>query len=201
MKVYVIRHGRTRWNDERRLQGWEGVELTEEGVSQVKALAEKLKGLSPDAVYSSDLERAVQSARLLIQEAGWQAPHIVDPRLREIYHGSWEGRRASEFKDLAEKTGPGRFGPPDGEGFKKLASRLYQFLEDLRSTGYREVVIVGHQVTNAALKLLLLGYPPDHIVFDYLGHAMLSSLALLAQTGYNICQLMQTNSQAEEFEL
>ena len=201
MRVHLVRHGRTRWNDERRLQGWEGVELSEEGVAQIKALAQKLKGLKPDAVYSSDLERAVQSAKLLISEAGWDAPHIVDPRLREIYHGSWEGRRASEFKELAERVKPGEFGPPDGEGFRPLARRLAEFLEDLRGTGYREVVLVGHQVTNAALKLLLLGYPPEHPVFDYLAHAMLSSLALLAQTGYNICQLVQSNSQLEEFEL
>ena len=73
--VYLIRHGETSWNCEKRLQGQSDSPLTEEGIRQAKALAGRLSTISFDAVYSSDLERARQTVHIITSQTiyrNWQ---------------------------------------------------------------------------------------------------------------------------------
>src|SRR5581483_2208896 len=116
--LLLSRHGETDWNREGRWQGWADPPLNEVGREQARALAETLRTTAFDAVYSSDLRRAHETARIVA------APHgvavVTGPGLREIDVGSWSGLTRAEIE--------ARFGPdavrPDGETREQHAARV-----------------------------------------------------------------------------
>jgi broad specificity phosphatase PhoE len=87
--LLLVRHGETNWNAERRWQGHADVPLNERGREQARALAEQLAGESIDAIYSSDLSRARDTAEIV--GARLNVPVVVDADLREIDVGAVEG--------------------------------------------------------------------------------------------------------------
>ncbi|ANE47956.1 hypothetical protein SY83_18500 [Paenibacillus swuensis] len=92
-----IRHGLTRWNAEGRLQGQIDIELSEEGVLQAKALANRLSGEHWDAIVCSDLQRAAVTAKIVGKELGISENCITaDSRLRERAFGQLEGTTVAE---------------------------------------------------------------------------------------------------------
>jgi broad specificity phosphatase PhoE len=114
--VLLARHGETDWNRERRWQGWADPPLNELGRRQAAVLAERLRTTRLDAVYSSDLRRAHETAVLVATEHG--LPVVVDPELREIDVGSWSGLTRQE---IDERFGGER---PDGETREQHADRV-----------------------------------------------------------------------------
>ena len=92
------RHGQTRWNVEDRFQGHTDVDLDETGRDQAERSARLLAALQPQAVVSSDLRRAMDTALALSRYAG--VPVQEDPRLRETFGGSWQGLTVTEIRDL-----------------------------------------------------------------------------------------------------
>lgn len=100
MKIYLIRHGAVE-NPKQILYGrLPGFKLSKKGVAQVQKIAEELKNLNADIkkIYSSPLERAVQTAEIIAAELGVSKNDIIkDERLIEIDTGKWQGVRLSEF--------------------------------------------------------------------------------------------------------
>jgi probable phosphoglycerate mutase len=94
--IVLIRHGETAWNAERRLQGHIDIALNPEGVRQAEALAAALAGERFDAIVSSDLQRAHQTAQALARVQGM--PLHSDPTLRERCFGGFEGLRYAEIE-------------------------------------------------------------------------------------------------------
>jgi len=92
------RHGRTRWNLEERFQGHTDVELDETGVAQAERAARLLAALNPVAIVSSDLRRARDTAEALARIAAVAVKE--DPRLRETYGGTWQGRTVAEIRAM-----------------------------------------------------------------------------------------------------
>ncbi len=137
VELTLVRHGRTSWNAEHRLLGWTDVPLDEVGERQATLLGTMLSG-GFDGVWSSDLVRALATARL----AGWEP--VADARLREIDFGSLEGRRWDELnrahrEALANFDG---FRAPGGESAAALLRRVTDFL-DSRPPGSHLVVTHG----------------------------------------------------------
>lgn len=97
--LLLVRHGETDWNAERRWQGHTDVPLNERGRKQARALAEQIAAEPVDAVYSSDLRRARDTAAAVADRLG--LPVTVDPDLREIDVGSREGLTGDEVGDRA----------------------------------------------------------------------------------------------------
>lgn len=94
-EILLIRHGETDWNAERRLQGHLDIELNAEGVRQAALLAEALRGEHLDAIFSSDLRRARQTAQAV---AGTRnMPVQIETDLRERCYGAFEGLRYAEI--------------------------------------------------------------------------------------------------------
>ncbi|NLE98929.1 MAG: histidine phosphatase family protein [Propionibacterium sp.] len=96
-RLIVLRHGETQWNRERRMQGVADVELNDAGLAQAREAAEELAGYRFDAVYSSPLRRASETARIVAAPHG--LPLQLDARLSEINVGSWAGRTAEEVRE------------------------------------------------------------------------------------------------------
>ena len=92
------RHGQTRWNVEDRFQGHTDVDLDETGRDQAERAARLLAALEPQAIVSSDLLRAANTARALSRLTG--VPVEENPGLRETFGGSWQGLTVSQIRDL-----------------------------------------------------------------------------------------------------
>ena len=97
--LLLVRHGETDWNAERRWQGHADVPLNERGRAQARALAEQLGSEHIDAVYTSDLGRARETAEIVGACLG--IPIVVEPDLREIDVGPLEGLTAEEAQAFA----------------------------------------------------------------------------------------------------
>ena len=95
-EIFLIRHGETAWNAERRLQGHLDIPLNEEGMRQAAALARALAGESIDAIFSSDLSRAGSTAQAVAELHG--LPLHTDPALRERCFGAFEGLLYAELE-------------------------------------------------------------------------------------------------------
>lgn len=94
--LLLARHGETDWNAERRWQGHSDVPLNERGREQARQLAEELAGETVAAIYSSDLLRAHETARIVADRKGMDV--IVDRALRETNLGVWEGLTSTEIE-------------------------------------------------------------------------------------------------------
>jgi broad specificity phosphatase PhoE len=164
VRVCLIRHASTSWNEQGRIQGQTDVPLSPAGRAQ--AAAWRLPHAFGDAgCLTSPLERAHSTARLL----GFTDPPC-DPRLREMGWGSFEGRtlgelradRAAGMHDL-ESAGLD-FQPPGGETPRLVAARLAAVLRELAGTGRDHVLVTHKGVLRASLVLALdwdmLGKPP-----------------------------------------
>ncbi|MGA9173181.1 MAG: histidine phosphatase family protein [Thermoactinomyces sp.] len=95
-EVFLVRHGETEWNKEKRFQGHRDVPLSERGEKQAEQLAHYFKHHSFDAVYASDLLRARQTAERVANELGLPVTCLTE--LRERYVGEWEGLTLEEIK-------------------------------------------------------------------------------------------------------
>jgi broad specificity phosphatase PhoE len=89
VRLTLIRHGPTAWNAARRFQGRSDIPLSAQGRAHARALASALRLEGFDKVYSSDLGRALQTARAIAEASG--AEVVIDARLREFDFGRWEG--------------------------------------------------------------------------------------------------------------
>ncbi len=143
MKIALIRHGRTDWNAQGRVQGRVETSLSAEGRAHMAALAPPA-GFEHVRAFVSPQRRARETAALL----GIENP-IVDARLREQNWGEWEGLTKAEMvardgEDCLIRAGRGlAFRPPGGESSEELAARVHDFLV---ATGRSEAdaVAVAH---------------------------------------------------------
>jgi broad specificity phosphatase PhoE len=158
-RVLLWRHGRTSWNVEHRFQGQSDPPLDDVGRAQAVVAARLLAAYAPDALVSSDLVRAVQTARPLADLLG--QPVVLDPRLRERSLGRWEGLTREEVgrrhpEDYAHWLA-GREDRQDGrEPRGVLADRAVAALDDADG---ETVVLVTHSATAIALTGRMLGLP------------------------------------------
>jgi probable phosphoglycerate mutase len=145
--LFVARHGQTDWNREHRWQGWADPPLNAAGREQAADLGESLARLGIEAVVSSDLRRAAETAEIAAARLG--LPVEVDARLREVDVGEWSGLTTSEvearFPDGYRRRREGRTGWVEGEELGAMAERVVAALVELagRLDG-RRVLVVTH---------------------------------------------------------
>jgi 2,3-bisphosphoglycerate-dependent phosphoglycerate mutase len=133
-KLHLIRHGETDWNREGRIQGLSDPPLSARGREQAQALAEALGARPIDALWSSDLRRALETAEPLAARLGLELR--VSAALRERDFGVNEGRVADEVAaELGTLAGTAWHGPddrhPEGESLRELYERVAAFLDAL----------------------------------------------------------------------
>jgi glucosyl-3-phosphoglycerate phosphatase len=168
-RVVLLRHGRTAWNAERRMQGRLDPPLDDAGEAQAAAVAPVVAGFEPVVLISSDLTRALQTA-LAVGEATGLEPR-KEPRLRETDVGEWQGLVDTEV----EAGWPGgldrwrvdpAFAPPGGESRVDAAERALPVLHEVAGEpGPWAVgdtaVLVAHGGTIMALTCAFLGWPVE----------------------------------------
>ena len=171
LRIYLARHGQTDWNLEGRLQGGTDVPLDAAGRQQAVALAERLKGVRLDAVYSSALRRTRETAEIV---SGAAVPLSPLAGLNERRLGKFEGQKlarstvsgaspgASASDDPLTREYDRRLVDPDdtldgGESLKDFAARISRTTTDLRAKNRSgNILIVGHSMTNQMILKALL---------------------------------------------
>ena len=179
--VYLLRHGSVVAAETGRFIGHLDVPLSALGESQMAAVAERLRGVPLEAVYSSDLARTRRSAEILAAAHGLQ-PHPV-PALREFAMGRWEGLTAREIRErepgaferwMADVAGY-RF--PDGESLGDLERRAWPAFERIMDDHPRgAVAVVAHGGTNRLIVCRALGLGPRRLLALGQDYAALSIL-------------------------
>ena len=165
MVVLFVRHGETIWNREARFQGQLDPPLSDLGVAQAAALADRLAAADFDAGYVSDLGRARQTAAAVAARTGVE--FVVEPLLREIGMGAWQGLTAGQvcarhgalWAQWRER--PRWDLPPSGEGAEALAGRVDAMLARLvsRHAGHRVACVSHGGFVQAVLARVLGGAP------------------------------------------
>ncbi|HYN79342.1 MAG TPA: histidine phosphatase family protein [Lamprocystis sp. (in: g-proteobacteria)] len=162
-RIYLVRHGATELTAEDRFAGSTEVPLSDEGRTQVAALAQRLRCDTLDAVYASPMQRTMETARIIA------APHQLEPlpkpELREIDYGHWEGRTREEVEAgcgdeySAWEEDPLTVAPAGGEsGIDVLARALPVMRWIVQAHRHRAVLVVSHKGTNRLLISSLLGF-------------------------------------------
>lgn len=140
--LYLIRHGETDWNRQRRIQGHSDIPLNESGTEQARLLAKRYKHATLAAIYASDLQRARDTAAPLAEALGLPVQALTD--LRERCYGTWEGLTYEEIR--------ARFADPDPddtiygiETLEALKERASRCLEGLALKHPEQVIaVVSH---------------------------------------------------------
>ena len=95
LKLYIVRHGETEWNVIKRFQGQLNTPLTEKGMEKLGETGKKLKNILFDQVYTSELERTVNSAEIILNENNGYKNNKLElqklAELNEVYFGVWQG--------------------------------------------------------------------------------------------------------------
>jgi broad specificity phosphatase PhoE len=163
-RFYFTRHGQTEWNALGRLCGRTDVSLSVVGRRQARLLALRLKPLPVEALYTSPLQRALETARFVSKAIGREP--VVDVRLVELNYGAWEGSTYQEINRTspeifrAWQRDPGGSAPPGGESGEQLIERVTPFLADVAQRhGDGNVVVVCHRTVNRLLACHFLGVP------------------------------------------
>ena len=166
MKIYFLRHGRTEWNANNRIQGSnEKIDLDDEGVKQAEGVAEGFRraGLEFDRIYSSPYRRAMHTAEIVCAKTGGSP--VSDGRIREICFGEYEGTPFFEagFSDdniRAAFEDPEKYVPHGGETYPQVLARVRDFLErELKPLEGKceKVLAVAHGGVLHAVVTLVLG--------------------------------------------
>ena len=167
-RLVLWRHGQTDWNSAARFQGQADIPLNDTGHAQAREAASVLARLAPAALWSSDLERTQQTAAALTAATGLSAR--LDPRLREIHVGSWEGMHGSQLEEFdpgayaalrrGEDVRRSATGETVTEVGERVAEALFEIAEHAEDAS--TVVVTTHGLAGRAGMCRLLELPFAH---------------------------------------
>ncbi|MBY0121182.1 histidine phosphatase family protein [Bacillus sp. S/N-304-OC-R1] len=168
LKLYVIRHGETEWNTQKRSQGRLDSALTEKGKEDARLLGERLKETDFQRIISSPSTRTMETAMLV---AGNHRTYIeTDERLMEIHLGAWQGKVEADIEREYPEQFHAYWNQPEsyvgvgGETFLDVKKRIHKFLLELeKTTPNGNVLVVTHGVVIKALYLLCRNAPIEEI--------------------------------------
>jgi len=166
MKIILARHGETPWNAEGRYQGKMDIPLSAIGERQAMNLGERLRGVEITRAVASPLSRAALTARLAL-ESHRAAQLTLDPDLKEIDHGEWEGLLSSEIRERdperlrAWREEPVTVQMPGGESLQQVLDRSWPALaRACEGLGPDDtLLVVAHDAVNRVLLCRILGLP------------------------------------------
>ncbi len=164
--LVLLRHGRTDWNSQRRIQGQSDSELDDLGHAQAEAVAPVMAALAPAAMWSSDSSRAVSTASYLAIACGLTPTY--DARLREYSLGPREGLHHHEYEadapeEYAEFVRSNWDAVPGAEKHAAVAARMTDALSEAADSvpGDGVVLVVSHGAAIRTACAALLGWSPE----------------------------------------
>jgi probable phosphoglycerate mutase len=163
MKVYIVRHGETKWNTEGRMQGWKNSDLTDKGIQGAIKLGQRLKNVEFDYVYSSPAGRAVETTKCILGDKSNEI--ILCDDLKEMGFGSWEGMKHTEVEERYPLERFNLWNKPhlyktiDGENFEEVLERTKNVINMLNQNSLNgNVLLVSHAVFIKAIYAVIKNY-------------------------------------------
>jgi broad specificity phosphatase PhoE len=180
--ILLVRHGTTAFNETDHLQGLIDNPLNARGRDEAVRLAARLKETAIDAMFSSPLQRAVETAAII--NRFHDLPLTLVPEFCEIDLGEWEGLNYSQAREQYPEIHRRWISDPDfpipgGESFTSVCARTRTGLERILANGGRHILIAGHASVNRAILANLLDLNPSAARHFRTGNAALSRLLLL----------------------
>lgn len=177
MELYLIRHGTTDWNAQRRFQGRADIELNKEGRELAGKLGQRLEGTPFDLIFSSPLIRAYETACLIRGHRNIKIER--DPLIQELSFGKLEGMPYVDWinTDQARKyffTDPIKYQPPEGgETFEEACQRTKKFIQEKIEVLYQtmpegRIMVVSH----GALLASMMCYLENHGIDNFWGKGL-----------------------------
>jgi len=165
-RLIIIRHGETDWNIEGRYQGQADPPLNKKGFSQARKLASELTKTGLDVIFSSPLQRAFQTAKVIAEPLN--IPVNIEPRLMEIHQGEWQtllvteiAARYPEVFHLWE-TQPWTVRIPGGESIFQVQQRVNAAVDEMVSQHRNKCIgLVCHRIPISLIKMRYQGLNPD----------------------------------------
>jgi broad specificity phosphatase PhoE len=155
-RIYLIRHGQTMENRERIFQGRNQGTLTDEGIQANEKLALELREIAFDAIFTSTLRRAKDTARQVAQYHP-QVPFVEDARLMERDMGVLQGKSIPAGYKYCQYI-------EEGETLEAMKVRLQQFLDEILPQWHgKTIALVSHGISIRVLKCILLNFPLERI--------------------------------------
>jgi len=165
-EIILVRHGQTAWNKDEVFRGQIDIELDEAGLKQAELLGKYLGHRKLEAIYSSPLQRAVQTAEAIARHHGLTVE--ITAGLNDIDFGEWQGLSLEEVKNKYSKlhsawvTTPHRVRFPSGESLDDVRKRAVAPVNEVVEKHERAVVLVSHRVVHKVLMCALLGLDNSH---------------------------------------
>jgi len=182
LHLMLVRHGETDWNVQRRYQGQSDVPLSELGQRQAIHIAERLAGRKIDAIYASDLKRAMETAGAIAERKTLEI--LPEPRLRELKFGILEGLTFEEaevrYPEMISAWLEDFNNTPEGaETIDLFNARIISLLDDLKRKHDEQVVLlVGHGGSLSEILRLVLGLSPERRWYIEMENASLSEILI-----------------------
>ena len=174
MKIYLVRHGETDWNQAGLLQGQTDIDLNAQGFAQAEEAAERLREVPFEIAFCSPLIRAVHTAETILGDR--KISLTTDERLKELNFGPWEGVDIRTIKDASSQpfSNPGSYLPPEGaESFAQLYERSSSFVQQvllpLEGT-YETVLVVAHGGVNRSILNPVMNIPVSDFWHVHMGN-------------------------------
>ena len=153
LKITYFVHSKTEDNENHQSSGWNDVKLSELGIELAKTLGKQTADLTFDAVFTSDLSRTMDTAKLAW---GDKYPTFADSRLRECNYGDLNGKDSDIVEPLQEKSIDTPM--PGGESYKDVETRIKDFLDFVtKEYDGKHIAIVAHKAPQLALNVLIAG--------------------------------------------
>jgi 2,3-bisphosphoglycerate-dependent phosphoglycerate mutase len=172
--LILLRHGQSQWNLENRFTGWVDVPLSPKGEQEARAAGEKLRGRRIDRLFTSVLQRAIETARIAFAEAGLAEPPTTRAaELNERMYGDLQGlnkaEAAKQFGDAQIKIWRRSYDtpPPNGESLADTAARVIPYWESTirpEVVAGRNVLIAAHGNSLRALVMHLDGLTREQVL-------------------------------------
>jgi broad specificity phosphatase PhoE len=165
-KLILARHGETAWNVEKIYRGRTEVSLDEVGIKQAELLGKYLSNWKLEAIYSSPLKRALDTANIVARYQNIGV-HIAEG-LIDFDYGEWQSLSEQEVKRLYPTllnewhNNPHKVRMPGGESLEDVRKRAIEVVNDVISKYQGSVVLVSHRVVNKVLICSLLGLDNSH---------------------------------------
>ncbi|HSA59549.1 MAG TPA: histidine phosphatase family protein [bacterium] len=179
LEILLIRHGQTDWNRDRRIMGRKPVPLNKAGRAEARALAKALKGVKIDALYTSPVLRAVETAEHLRDGRKTAIRHAQE--MAEIDYGRWIGKTFEEV--IPEKAfrvyhkTPRKAQAPGGERMRDVYRRTIRFIETIRRRHKAgRIAVVSHADVIKTVLVHYLGMDYDHLLKFRIDNASISLL-------------------------
>ena len=154
MKLYVMRHGTSIWNEQGKTQGHSHNRLSLEGKQIVNQTAQKCKHIKFDVIFCSPLMRAVQSANIM--NKFHKVKKIKDNRLMEVDQGIFTGKIYNKLSPSEIKQKESRSKVYGMESYKDAYARIKNFVEDIKQSNYENVLVITHHFVITCIEHILL---------------------------------------------